>query len=215
MTYRGYDSFGVALLNGQGIQVFKEIGTVEERRHQVQNLQGTLGIGHTRWATVGRVSAVNAHPHQGCSVDLAIVHNGNIDNFLPLRQRLQSQGHEFRSETDSEVICHLIESHGEVEIVEATRRAIQELEGPFAMAVLHRASKRLILARRESPLVIGLGEEETFVASDAPAILPYTNRVIFLEDDDLALVWAGGMQVGRMEPKLPAKCTRLPGMQDR
>ncbi len=88
VTYRGYDSFGVALLNGQGIQVFKEIGTVEERRHQVQNLQGTLGIGHTRWATVGRVSAVNAHPHQGCSVDLAIVHNGNIDNFLPLRQRL-------------------------------------------------------------------------------------------------------------------------------
>ena len=91
VSYRGYDSFGVALLNGMGIRVFKEVGTVEERRHQVPSLQGTLGIAHTRWATVGRMSAANAHPHQDCSGDLAVVHNGNIDNFLPLRQRLQSQ----------------------------------------------------------------------------------------------------------------------------
>ena len=210
VTYRGYDSFGVALLNGQGIQVSKEVGTVEERRHQVEDLQGTLGIAHTRWATVGSVSAVNAHPHQDCSGDLAVVHNGNIDNFLPLRQRLQSQGHEFRSETDSEVICHLIEAQGEGDIVEATRQAIQELEGSFAIAILHRPSRRLILARRENPLVIGLGEEETFVASDVPAILPYTNRMIYLEDDDLALVWAGGMQVWQNGAEATRPVLRVP-----
>ena len=105
VTYRGYDSFGVALLNGRGIEVFKRVGAVEDNRDQVTPLQGTLGIGHTRWATVGEVSVGNAHPHLDCTGDLAIAHNGDIDNFKQLRQRLQGQGHEFRSETDSEVIA--------------------------------------------------------------------------------------------------------------
>jgi glucosamine--fructose-6-phosphate aminotransferase (isomerizing) len=195
VTYRGYDSFGVALVNGKGIVVSKSIGTVEEHRDKVEALKGTLGIGHTRWATVGGVSVANAHPHADCTGELAIVHNGDIDNFHLLRQRLHAAGHHFLSETDSEVIAHLIESYVQDDIVEATSRAIQELEGPFAIVVLHRPSGRLVLARRESPLVVGLGEGETFVASDVPAILPYTNRIVYLEDGDLALAWEGGLTV--------------------
>jgi glucosamine--fructose-6-phosphate aminotransferase (isomerizing) len=195
VTYRGYDSFGVALANGKGIAVAKSVGTVEENRDKVEALGGTLGIGHTRWATVGGVSVANAHPHADCAGELAIVHNGDIDNFHLLRQRLHAAGHRFLSETDSEVIAHLIESYVQDDIVEATSRAIQELEGPFAIVVLHRPSGRLVLARRESPLVVGLGEGETFVASDVPAILPYTNRIVYLEDGDLALAWEGGLTV--------------------
>jgi glucosamine--fructose-6-phosphate aminotransferase (isomerizing) len=195
VTYRGYDSFGVALLNGQGIAVAKSLGTVAQHREKVGHLQGTLGIGHTRWATVGGVSLANAHPHSDCSGDLALVHNGHIDNFHRLRQRLQDQGHRFRSQTDSEVIAHLIESYAADDIVAATSRAMGELEGPFALVLLHRPSRRLVVARRESPLVVGLGQGETFIASDVPAILPYTNRILYLEDGDLALVWEGGLTV--------------------
>jgi glucosamine--fructose-6-phosphate aminotransferase (isomerizing) len=146
---------------------------------------------------VGGVSQPNAHPHADCTGELAIVHNGDIDNFHTLRQRLQLQGHQFRSQTDSEVIAHLIESYcvGEIDVVEATHQAIEDLEGPFAIAVLHRPSRQLVVARRESPLVVGMGEGETFVASDVPAILPYTNRVIYLEDGDLALASEGGLKV--------------------
>ena len=186
VAYRGYDSFGVALLNGRGIEVRKSVGTVEEHRHQVGYLKGTLGIGHTRWATVGGVSLANAHPHSDCSGELAIVHNGDIDNFHLLRQRLQHQGHQFCSETDSEVIAHLIEAYCGDDIVAATSRAIGELEGPFALVVLHRPSRRL---------VVGLGDGETCIASDVPAILPYTNRIVYLEDGDLALVWEGGLTI--------------------
>ena len=185
VTYRGYDSFGVALLNGRGIETYKSVGTVEEHRSAVGHLKGGLGIGHTRWATVGGVSVDNAHPHLDCSGDLAIVHNGDIDNFHRLRRDLQARGHRFRSETDSEVIAHLIEDHGDSDLMEATRRATGELEGSFAIVVLHRPSRRLLVARRESPLVIGLGEGEAFVASDVPALLPYTDRVVFLEDQDM------------------------------
>lgn len=195
VTYRGYDSFGVALLNGQGIEVYKSVGTVEECRAQVPPLQGTLAIGHTRWSTVGKVSVDNAHPHLDCSGEVAIVHNGDIDNFSYLRQRLQDQGHSFRSETDSEVIAHLIEAYSNGDIVDAVSRAMRELEGSFAIAVLHRPSRQIVAARRESPLVIGLGKGEAFIASDIPAILPYTNQVAFLEDGDLALVSEEGLRV--------------------
>ncbi|MFQ6027540.1 MAG: glutamine--fructose-6-phosphate aminotransferase, partial [Dehalococcoidia bacterium] len=201
VTYRGYDSFGVALLNGSGIELVKKIGTVEGDHVELNGVHGSLGIGHTRWATVGGVSNANAHPHPDCTGELAIVHNGDIDNFHILRQRLQSQGHQFSSQTDSEVIAHLIESYcasygvGEADIVAATSRAIDDLEGPFAIAVLHRPSRQLVVARRESPLVVGLGEGEAFVASDVPAILPYTNQVVYLEDGDLALATEGGLTV--------------------
>jgi glucosamine--fructose-6-phosphate aminotransferase (isomerizing) len=199
VTYRGYDSFGMALLNGHGINVVKMVGTAEEHRHQTEHLPGTLGVGHTRWATVGGVSEDNAHPHLDCSGDLAIVHNGDIDNFHCLKERLQAEGHQFRSQTDSEVIAHLIEAHGSrssaAGLVEATHKALAELEGPLAIVVLHRPSRQMIVARRESPLVIGIGEGETFMASDVPAILPYTNRVVYLEDGDMALARESGISV--------------------
>lgn len=205
VTYRGYDSFGVALVDHNGIEMVKSLGTVEEHRKRAEHLQGSIGIDHTRWATVGGVSEANAHPHMDCTGDIAIVHNGDIDNFRHLKQRLQSEGHVFKSETDSEVIAHLIEAHGgRQSLVKATKKALKELEGPLAVAVLHRPSRQLVVARRESPLVIGLGEGETFVASDVPAILPYIHRVVYLEDGDIALasesgitVWNSGQEVTR------------------
>ena len=205
VTYRGYDSYGVAVLNGQGIKSFKRVGAVDTERALVQ-FTGTVGIGHTRWATVGAVSERNAHPHFDCSGQIALVHNGDIDNYREIKERLAGLGHNFASETDSEVIAHLIESHirGGAGLVEAVESATKELEGCYAIVVLEQKTGRMAVARRESPVVIGLGDGEMYVASDAPAILPYTHRMIYPEDGDVALVtsagvdiWQGGARVGR------------------
>ena len=196
VTYRGYDSYGVAVLNGHGIEVFKKVGAVDVVRADIP-FKGSTGIGHTRWATVGAVSERNAHPHFDCTKQIALVHNGDIDNHRDLRERLAAQGHTFTSETDSEVIAHLIEqklSDG-AELVEAVEAATGELEGSYAIVVLEQTTRRMVVARRGSPVVIGLGDGETYVASDAPAILPYTHRVIYPEDGDVALVTTAGVDI--------------------
>ncbi len=196
VTYRGYDSYGVAVLNGHGIEVFKKVGAVDAVGADIP-FKGTAGIGHTRWATVGGVSERNAHPHFDCTRQIALVHNGDIDNYRELRERLAGQGHTFASETDSEVIAHMIEqklSDG-AELVEAVEAATEELQGSYAIVVLEQKTKRMVVARRESPVVIGLGDGETYVASDAPAILPYTHRVIYPEDGDVALVTTAGVDI--------------------
>ncbi|MFH1560081.1 MAG: glutamine--fructose-6-phosphate transaminase (isomerizing) [Chloroflexota bacterium] len=194
VTYRGYDSFGVALLNGHGIELYKALGSVDQQQGYFE-LRGSIGIGHTRWATVGAVSERNAHPHTDCTGEIAIVHNGDIDNYQTLKCRLEGLGHVFRSETDSEVVAHLIEAYGPDDIVRATRRATGELEGTFALGILHRSSRQLVVTKKGSPLVIGLGEGENYVASDVPALLPYTNRVVYLEDGDIASISAEGLKV--------------------
>jgi len=195
VTYRGYDSFGVAVLNGGGIQLHKATGTVEEGRSAIRGLDGTAGIGHTRWATVGKVSQKNAHPHIDCSGQIAVVHNGDIDNYHQIRRRLKTEGHVFRSETDSEVISHLIETYNGADLLHAVRRAVKELQGSYAIVVLRQGTRELVAARRESPLVLALGEEEVFAASDVPAVLPYTNRIIYLEDGDVARLSREGVEV--------------------
>ena len=195
VTYRGYDSFGVAVRNGNGIRCQKAVGTVEGGRNAIKRVEGTAGIGHTRWATVGKVSKENAHPHMDCGDSIAVVHNGDIENYVELRRRLIADGHRFRSETDSEVIAHLIEAHRTSDMLSAVREAVKEIEGSYAIVVLHEKAGELIAARQESPLVLAIGDHETFAASDAPAVLPYTNKFVYMEDGDVARLTPDGVQV--------------------
>ena len=210
LEYRGYDSCGIAVLNG-GLSVFKDKGRVQELEKSLPIFEGKCGIGHTRWATHGKPSAENAHPHCDCSGRLAVVHNGIISNFQELRERLIREGHVFKSETDTEAIAHLIESYYSGDLLQAVEAALPGLIGSYALAVIAEGCDYIVVARRECPLIIGLGEGERFVASDAPAILEYTNRVIFLEDGDTGVITAEdvrlknkGVEVkGRQEHTIP------------
>ncbi len=189
LEYRGYDSAGLATLNGGGIEIRRTVGKLDnlERALNRDPIAGTTGIGHTRWATHGRPSEQNAHPHR--SGDVVVIHNGIIENYVSIREQLVAQGRTIRSETDTEVISHLIDrelSAGK-SLLEATRAAIACLEGSYAIVVMSsREPGRLIAAKNATPVVIGLGNEENFVASDIPALLDYTRDVIFLEDGEIA-----------------------------
>jgi glucosamine--fructose-6-phosphate aminotransferase (isomerizing) len=191
LEYRGYDSAGLAALDGEGIQVRRCVGKLTnlERLLAESPLRGSIGIGHTRWATHGRPSEENAHPHRAGRV--ALIHNGIIENYLELRARLESDGRTLRSETDTEVIAHLIdlELASDIGLVEATRRAVRRLTGSFSIVVMSELEPdRLVAAKTATPIVIGVGEEENLVASDIPALLDYTRDVIFLEDGEVAEV---------------------------
>lgn len=188
LEYRGYDSCGIAITKAGEIQLFKDVGRIIELEKRLPQVNGKIGIGHTRWATHGEPSLINAHPHLDCHRKVAVVHNGIIDNYLSLKQQLIEEGHSFLSETDTEVISHLIEKYYQGSLLEAVSQAINHLSGSFAIAVLSATSPDLIVARKESPLIIGLGDKENFIASDVPALLDYTDRLIYLEDADLALL---------------------------
>ncbi|MBI2869368.1 MAG: glutamine--fructose-6-phosphate transaminase (isomerizing), partial [Chloroflexi bacterium] len=194
LEYRGYDSCGVAVA-GADIQVFKDAVRVKELTELGPKLKGVTGIAHTRWATHGEPSRLNAHPHCDCSGKIAVVHNGIIANFRELKQRLAAGGHKFISETDSEVIPHLVEEYYEGDLENAVTRALAELAGSYAVIVLMPGERRLVAARKDSPLIIGVGDRENFVASDVPAILDYTDRVIYLEDDDIAVITTDAVRV--------------------
>ena len=188
LEYRGYDSAGLVIING-GLKRVRSIGRVASLAEacEAHQVHGNLGIAHTRWATHGAPSEANAHPH--VSGSLAVVHNGIIENHEALRERLKAEGFVFTSETDTEVIAHLIELNYRVskDLLAATRAAVAELEGAYAIGVVSEASpQRLICARRGSPLLVGLGIEENFIASDVSALLPVTQRVIYLEEGDVA-----------------------------
>ncbi|HHW13708.1 MAG TPA: glutamine--fructose-6-phosphate transaminase (isomerizing), partial [Firmicutes bacterium] len=196
LEYRGYDSAGVAVVSGGALAVRKTVGRLArlEEKLTAAPVAGTVGIGHTRWATHGRPSDVNAHPHLDCHGNLAVVHNGIVENYQSLRARLAKNGHVFRSETDTETLPHLIEEYYEGDLVEAVRRAVQEVQGSFALVAVHRGEPdRLVAARKDSPLVIGLGEGENYLASDIPALLPFTRRVYIVNDGELAVVTPGGV----------------------
>jgi glucosamine--fructose-6-phosphate aminotransferase (isomerizing) len=198
LEYRGYDSAGVAVLSGGNLTLRKSVGRLSrlEEKLQASPLAGMAGIGHTRWATHGRPSDQNAHPHLDCSGSIAVVHNGIIENYQRLRAKLAAEGHPFRSETDTETLPHLIEEYYEGDLAEAVRRAVREAEGSYALAVIHRGEPdRLVAVRKDSPLVVGLGEGENYLASDIPALLPYTRRVYLLNDGELAVVTPGGVSV--------------------
>jgi glucosamine--fructose-6-phosphate aminotransferase (isomerizing) len=201
LEYRGYDSAGVAVVEGGRIRVVRSVGKLFGLAEKLAGteLTGTLGVGHTRWATHGRPSEVNAHPH--AVGDVVVVHNGIIENYLALRAELQSAGHQFSSETDTEVIPHLVSRFLQegADLETAVRRALQRLRGSYAVAVIAaRDPRRLVAARKASPLVVGLGDGATYVASDIPALLPYTRRFIFLEDDDLVVCEPGGVRISHL-----------------
>jgi glucosamine--fructose-6-phosphate aminotransferase (isomerizing) len=187
LEYRGYDSSGLALLENNKIKIIRSVGKLINLKEKLsdEDLSSKIGIGHTRWATHGKPSEENAHPH--LSEDFAIVHNGIIENYLELKQSLIEQGYKFNSETDTEVIAHLIHSIHEDNLLTTVQKALKKIKGSYALAVLFKKdTARIIVARNDSPLVIGLGKNENFAASDMPAVLQYTRNFLFLEDGDVA-----------------------------
>jgi len=199
--YRGYDSAGVAVLNGKGtITVRKDVGRVKhlEERYEVARLGGRVGIAHTRWATHGGVSQRNAHPHVSCKGEVAIVHNGIIDNYLELRKELESRGHAFASETDSEVIAHLLEDEYAKarDPVKATLGAAKLMRGQYAFVALFKDRPDLLMgARYDAPLVVGMGERTKFLASDVLAFLAHTDRAVFLDNKEVVELTAKGLRI--------------------
>ncbi len=199
LEYRGYDSAGIAVLGSDdGLQVRRAEGKLRnlEEVIRLNPIEGTYGIGHTRWATHGRPTEENAHPHRDCSGDIVVVHNGIIENYLPLKRKLAAEGHKFVTETDTEVIAHLIEKYHNGDLEAAMRKVASELSGIFALAVISRRDPgKIIAARQGPPVVIGLGKDEYFVASDIPAILHHTRDMFFLADGDMAVLSANGVKL--------------------
>ena len=194
LEYRGYDSCGIALA-GSSLKVYKDAIRVEGLAKASPRFDGTAGIGHTRWATHGAPSQVNAHPHCDCTGRIAVVHNGIINNYQSLKQQLTSEGHKFVSETDTEVISHLVEKYYHGDMEKAVESALSDIEGSYAIIVLMAGEPKLVAARKDSPLIMGIGDRENFFASDVPAILDYTNRVVYLEDGDIGVVTVDSMKV--------------------
>ncbi|OGW93591.1 MAG: glutamine--fructose-6-phosphate aminotransferase [Omnitrophica bacterium RIFCSPLOWO2_12_FULL_45_13] len=191
LEYRGYDSAGLATIKGRSIQLVKKQGKLKILSAELKSdpIEGAIGIGHTRWATHGIPSDINAHPHLDCKGKLALVHNGIIENYLELKEKLQKEGHKFTSQTDTEVIAHLIEKFYSGDIVEAVRRAIKKLRGSYAMAVIHKDEPaKLVGARCDSPLIVGVGQGENFLASDVPAVLDHTKDVIYLNNREIVVL---------------------------
>ncbi len=205
LEYRGYDSAGIALLDAEGeIQVRRAVGKLRNLEQELQSapIAGHVGIGHTRWATHGRPSEQNAHPHR--SGNIVVVHNGIIENHLELKEELEAQGRVFQSETDTEIFSHLIElartNNPDLSLVEAVRSSLQDIRGSYAIAVLDKDNPdQIVAAKNASPMVLGLGEDETFVASDIPAILAHTRDVVFLDEGDMAVIRAGEADILRID----------------
>ena len=205
LEYRGYDSAGVAVVGPEGLQIRRAAGRIKvlEGLLRERPVQGAVGIGHTRWATHGRPTDDNAHPHTDGSGSLVVVHNGIIENYLPIKERLAAEGHRFNSQTDTEVIAHLIERHlrDMPRLDEAVRRALRELRGSYAIAVLSRhAPDRLIAAKQGAgSVVVGLGQRESFLASDIPALLAHTRDMVVLEDEDVAVITRHGVEISQID----------------
>lgn len=194
MEYRGYDSAGICVKNDKGFCLFKRKGRIAEleKQPELKKFSGNIGIGHTRWATHGQPSQINAHPHLDCKGEIAIVHNGIVENYHSLKELLQKEGHKFSSQTDSEAIVHLIEKFYSGNLEKAVQETIKCLEGTFGLAVLHKKEQKIVAARRGSPLIIGLGSKEIILASDAISILEYTKNVVYLDDNETAIITKEG-----------------------
>jgi glucosamine--fructose-6-phosphate aminotransferase (isomerizing) len=206
LEYRGYDSAGIAVLTRHGVEVRRQVGKLAALQEAIrgEDLDGTLGVGHTRWATHGKVSEENAHPHRDCTGNLVAIHNGIIENYLELKQDLLAKGHRFASETDTEVLVHLIEEMRKTapDLGEAVRRALARVQGAWALVVMdQRSPDTLVGARQFNPLLVGLGQGEYFLASDVPAVLEHTRDVVYLEDGEVV----------EIDRKSGARITRVDG----
>src|SRR5213078_3973265 len=211
LEYRGYDSAGIAVVNEEHeLQIRRAEGKLRnlEEAIRLSPLDGTYGIGHTRWATHGRPTEENAHPHRDCRGRVVVVHNGIIENYLSLKKRLIEEGHKFSTETDTEVIAHLIENalksgNGtRPSLEEAVRKTVKQLTGVFALVVISADEpNKIVAARNGPPAVVGLGQNEYFVASDIPAILHHTRDLFFLADGDLAIITPSGVELTDFDAK--------------
>src|ERR1051325_6590893 len=200
LEYRGYDSAGIAMANGHGLETRKAKGKISQLEGVLNGspVHGTIGIAHTRWATHGPPNECNAHPHLDCKGEIAVVHNGIIENYGALRTMLKKQGHEFKSETDTEVLAHLIETASSAgdPLEDAVIDALNLVEGTYGIAVISsKDPDKIVCARKGSPLLIGVGDGEYFVASDASAILAHTRQVVYLDDGEMAVVTRKGYEV--------------------
>lgn len=198
LEYRGYDSAGIAVYNGEKVQVQKSVGRLSNLQKKVEQepLPGRIGIGHTRWATHGRPSDANSHPHTDCSGRFVVVHNGIIENYLHLKEQLIAKGHIFNSETDTEVVAHLLEEYYQGDFEEAVKKVLAKIEGSYALVFLSREEPgKLICTKQDNPLVIGLGKGENYIASDIPAIISRTRRTYILSDGEMAIVTADSVWV--------------------
>ena len=191
LEYRGYDSAGIAVYNGKEITVDKCVGRLSslEKKLEGHLPQGHIGIGHTRWATHGRPSDTNSHPHTDCHGDFVVVHNGIIENYLHIKERLLAKGHVFLSETDTEVVAHLVEEYYQGDFVAAVTKVLAEIQGSYSLVFMSRFDPdKIVCTKQDNPLVIGLGEGENFIASDIPAIINRTRRTFILSDGEMAVV---------------------------
>jgi glucosamine--fructose-6-phosphate aminotransferase (isomerizing) len=206
LEYRGYDSVGIATIDNGKIYVKKDQGKIDEV-HRILNLDdlpGNIGIGHTRWATHGAPLKVNAHPHTDCSGQIAVVHNGIIENFSELKLELENRGHIFRSKTDTEIIAHLIEENlkknPSIDLADAVLDSVKKLDGSYALAVIStKEPDKIICARNESPLVLGVSENAVYCASDIPAFLPVTNKAVLVNDGELVILSAAGYEIRKIQ----------------
>ncbi len=205
LEYRGYDSAGIALIDNENLNIYKKAGKVKELEDFAagKNLSGTIGMGHTRWATHGAPSDRNSHPHTSQKGNLSIIHNGIIENYATLKEELISRGHSFNSDTDTEVLIHLIEDiyqNNNIQLTEAVRLALNEVTGAYAIVIMDEENpNQLIAARKGSPMVIGVGEGEYFIASDATPIVEYTKNVIYLNDNEIAFLKRDELEVKRLD----------------
>src|SRR3989338_523203 len=198
LEYRGYDSAGIAVLNGGGIEIERAQGKLEELGKKIARHKphGSTGVGHTRWATHGVPSERNAHPHR--AGDVVVVHNGIIENYLDLKQHLLKRGARFESETDTEIVAHLVDEkmRGGADFFTAVQKSLRQIHGAYEIVFLNQKNPdRLIVAKNSTPIVVGWGEGESFIASDIPALLDYTRKVTFLEDGEVAEVTAEGFRI--------------------
>jgi glucosamine--fructose-6-phosphate aminotransferase (isomerizing) len=215
LEYRGYDSAGVAVVNGHGLEIRRSAGKLGNLEHVIEGspITGKYGLGHTRWATHGRPTEENAHPHRDCKDKIVVVHNGIIENYLELKQELQVKGHKFVTETDTEVVAHLVEQEWKDDGLEnAVMRAMRRLRGLFAIVLLSADDpEKIVAVRNGPPVVVGLGDGEWFVASDIPAILQHTRDVTFLNDQEIAIVTRAGVKftdlAGKAIEKKPQRVT--------
>ncbi len=209
LEYRGYDSSGIFISNGEPY-LARAVGKVAELERQVWNsaTSGSAGIAHTRWATHGKPSEANAHPHADCSGRIYLVHNGIIENYLLLKKRLMEAGHQFKSETDTEVLAHLVETHYQGDLQAAVQKALLQVQGTFGIAVMHVDHKdSIVVARRGSPIILGIGEKASLAASDASALARHTDQVVFLEDNEVAYLQPGQFSITTLDNRSVSRGT--------